>query len=563
MSETPLLKDLASYTESSDLPTSLDQPVRTPSDSQDTSDVVSSSPQYNLLRILPALWIGTFLCALDGTIVANTMASIASSFEQEHMVSWVATLYLLTNTAFQPLYGRVSDIVGRKPALLFAQFWFGLGCILCCFARSVPQFAIARGIAGVGGGGLPALLSIIVSDMVSLQERGLYQGYSGIVFCVGQVLGGPLGGLLVQTIGWRWMFAVQVPLVIVCFILCYLYVNIELHHEAGTKDKFSRENLRRIDVGGALSLVTAITSVLFLLSSKLPQFTVIVLSLLLLVSLAAFIYIERSAAEPIIPPHLFKGSLGLTALMAGFGTMALYSGLFMVPMYLQVTQDFTQTQSGGLIAFAVVATAIGPLIVGKALNTSAGASPEDADHATMLQAKRIALWSVFLEIIGALILVITEFSLPVHFPGHGAMPLSGKAFLALGLILCGFGFGSFLLALLIFVIAKVGKRGQAPATGMNYLFRAVGSVVGVAIALSVYNALVVPRLETYLTGVHGGKKVMKRLLKDTGYLKTGGLSQKVRTDLTEIYKFALAGALVPGVVFAALACVCGVALYWC
>lgn len=119
-------------------------------------------------------------------------------------VGWVATSYLLTLTCAQPLYGKLSDIFGRKEALLFGYAVFGLGSLFCGIAQTMAQLCIARAVAGIGGGGMTAVVSILITDIVPLRERGIWQGYINLIYAVGTSTGAPLGGLLADSIGWRW-----------------------------------------------------------------------------------------------------------------------------------------------------------------------------------------------------------------------------------------------------------------------------------------------------------------------------------------------------------------------
>lgn len=145
-----------------------------------------------------------FLGSLDQTLTLATYGKIGSELAALSSTSWIATSYFLTLTAFQPLYGKLSDIFGRKACLLFAYAVFGLGCLGCGLARSMLELCIARAVAGIGGGGINAVISILVTDLVSLRERGVWQGYLNIIYAGGVAAGAPIGGLFADNIGWRW-----------------------------------------------------------------------------------------------------------------------------------------------------------------------------------------------------------------------------------------------------------------------------------------------------------------------------------------------------------------------
>ncbi len=161
--------------------------------------------QREVIIIMSAMWVGTFLAALDGTIVATIFARVGSEFKVTKEVGWLATSYLLTQTAFQPLYGRCSDIFGRKPATLFASTLFLIGSLGCGLSQTFKQLCIARAIAGVGGGGCLTMSTLLTADLTPLKTRGTWQGLGNLVFALGAAIGGPLGGALADGgLGWRW-----------------------------------------------------------------------------------------------------------------------------------------------------------------------------------------------------------------------------------------------------------------------------------------------------------------------------------------------------------------------
>lgn len=296
------------------------------------------------LPIVLSLWLGSFLSSLDGTIVANIMNRVAEEFQESDKKQWIATSYLLTNTAFQPLYGKLSDLTGRKFAVLTAHFFFGLGCLLTCFANSVTQFAIARAICGVGGGGINAMSSITVSDICTQRERGIYQGYANIVFGLGQILGAPIGGLFIDTLGWRILFGLQVPTILLCSSLVHKNVNIKLSHLLPVEERFKWSNLSRIDILGSSTLVFTISGVLFLCSTELNK---ALLSIFTVISFIAFILIELYySKERIMPFELLKGSFGLASAATVISSFIIFGDIFRSPIYLQLIQGVSVTKTG-------------------------------------------------------------------------------------------------------------------------------------------------------------------------------------------------------------------------
>lgn len=488
--------------------------------------------QYSLKHILPALWIGSFLAAMDGTVVANIMGGIAADFQQEDLKSWIATSYLLTNTAFQPLYGKVSDIIGRKYALMCAQFFFGLGCFLSIFATNVKEFAIARAICGMGGGGLGAMSSIVVSDIVTLEERGIFQGYANINFALGQTLGAPLGAILLTTIGWRWIFGIQVPSVMICMYLAYRHVNI------GHERHLTKENISRIDFGGAITLVISITLFLLMLSTNLDKQ---ILGIGFIISTIAFIYIESFIArEQILPAHLVKGILGICGFSSFAASFVLNATMFGIPSFLQIVQNQSSKASGGFLIFISISVSLGSLAAGHLLRT------------IKADIKSLSLWisaiSVIIVLLGISIIFTILKTLEPYHPGF-----NWKLIMVSGLTILGFGYGAYLVSLLITVVAICGKEGQAAATGMNYLFRSIGQVLGVGISLAIYDKSILQSLNQILlqSDEKHGEEIMENLLRDTNYLKTSTLiPQKLLFKLLEAYKGAMVSSFYPGMILA-------------
>lgn len=178
---------------------------------------------------------------------------------------------------------------------------------MTCLARNVTEFAVARAICGIGGGGINACSSITVSDICTAKERGIYQGYANIVFGMGQMLGAPLGGLFIDTIGWRAIFGIQVPVVMVSAFLAYRNVNIKLSHVPPISERFTRKNLSRIDFLGSVTLASTICGVLVLCSTDLNK---LVVSLATAASFVLFLWVELFyAAERILPLNYSRALL--------------------------------------------------------------------------------------------------------------------------------------------------------------------------------------------------------------------------------------------------------------
>ena len=448
-------------------------------------------PLLELLIIMSAMWIGTFLAALDGTIVATILSTVGSEFQVSKTVGWLGTSYLLTQTAFQPLYGRLSDIFGRKAATLFASSVFLVGSLLCGLSRTFVQLCVARAIAGIGGGGLTSMATIVTSDLVSLKARGTRQGLGNLVFAAGAALGGPLGGALADGgIGWRWAFLIQVPLCMLHFGVVSVKVNIP----AGPGSM--KEKLRRIDVWGALSLVVAVTLLLVGLNmggNELPWSHPLVISSLVssFVFLGAFVYVERHVArEPLMPMSvLFNRTPGFVSLACWFISISQYGILFNVPLYFIAVKGRSAANAGmHLIPNAITASACSlgsGLIMGRTGRY-----------------RTIMLLGGAMAVLGPLGMCLWNGRTTSEFVYWLTMPWGGA------------GFGSTLTITLVALIASVDPKDMAPATGVTYLFRAVGSVLGISLS----STLLQNSLVHYLRKEKIPSEIAGGILDDVGML---------------------------------------------
>lgn len=487
----------------------------------------------NFKITLTAVWIGNFLCSLDGTIVSTTMSNIASDFGQSHLVTWIAVSYLLTSTAFQPLYGKTSDILGRKTLLLAAQSLFGLGILLSGVSTNVQTLSLARAISGIGGAGIYALATIIISDVVPLSHRSIFSAGGTIVGSTSQMLGGPIGGLCIATIGWRMMFLIQVPFIVGCIVLTW-FCEINVEHIPDGPDRFSKENLKRIDFGGIITLNLIVSSVIFLLSSEYSKFIHNCLVLILVCSIIGYIYIERYVAiEKIIDFHIIKGQIGALGIINGVNSLSFYMILFITPLYLQLIQNIDVTQIGFYTMFCVISSAVGAVISGLVIKKFS-----HTEESTMVAGVLVSLISFFIQAIG-----FTGLHLIVRYiqpENHGGV--IWKFGLILSLIIAGLGAGGFGPGVGIFVIGKAGRKDQASANTVVSLIRSLGNVLGISVSLSIYTKKVYESLSKYFGS--DKSKVFKILIKDSNYIHHG-LNEKYIDDVLIIYRRALATSFYP------------------
>ncbi|RTE74881.1 hypothetical protein BHE90_010680 [Fusarium euwallaceae] len=332
-------------------------------------DEDSWKPPRGFIWIQLAIMSNVFLYGLDSTITASTYAVISSEFGAANTASWLTTSYLVTSTAFQPLYGRVSDIFGRRLCFFISTITFAAGCLGCGVANNIVFLNCMRALTGFGGGGLMTMATIVNSDMIPFRKRGMYQALQNGIYGFGAIAGASFGGSIADHIGWRWCFLLQVPVSIVAFVIGFLVV-------ANQSGGFSLDSglgavWKRVDFSGSLLLVVAVSVQLVGLSlggNELPWTSPWVIgSLVGSVGLfALFLLVEaRTSAIPVIPLRLLQGRLPIATQAANVcAGMAAYGYLFMLPLFFQVVLLDSATTAGARLAIPSLATPIGGVIAG-------------------------------------------------------------------------------------------------------------------------------------------------------------------------------------------------------
>ncbi|PGH01059.1 hypothetical protein AJ79_08028 [Helicocarpus griseus UAMH5409] len=441
--------------------------------------------QKKLKYIVPAVSIGIFLSAADQTIIVSSYGKIGSELHALNLTSWIATSYFLTLTSFQPLYGRLSDIFGRKACLLFAYAVFGSGCMFCGLARNIQELIAARVFQGLGGGGMTTVVSIIMSDIVPLRDRGVWQGIINIVWASGSAIGAPLGGVLSDYVGWRWAFYVQGPMCLLAFISVAFTLHLPTQEKSHWKEK-----LRRIDFLGAIVLVGAVFA--FLLGADRGSnvswtMPITVVSLTLAIALfIAFLCVEVwVATEPFAPRHIiFERSL-FACYACNFFSFAGYMGvLFYFPLFFQATEGVSATGAGVRLVPSIVAGVLGSLTAG-----------------VIMKKTGKYLW---LTVLGYFFLTI---GVAIVFLWSGIITRDTIGII-IGMVFSSLGNGISITTTLIALIACASPQDQAVATACSYLFRSLGSVIG----LSFSSTIVQQSLRNGLRSALGDNKNIDKIV---------------------------------------------------
>ncbi|RDW83255.1 MFS general substrate transporter-52 [Coleophoma crateriformis] len=482
--------------------------------------------------LLPPLVIGILLIAADQTITVTSYGRIGTDLNALNSTSWIATGYYLTMTSFQPLYGKLSDIFGRKACLLFGYAVFGIGCVFCGLARNIEELVFARAFAGIGGGGMTTVVSILLSDIVPLRERGTWQGYLNIVYTIGSSSGAALGGILADTIGWRWSFLGQGPLCFIAFGIVYFVLDLPQQ-----EDTHWREKLRRIDFLGAFTLVIAVFSLLLGLdrgSNVAWSDTITIVACCLSIPLSAlFLLVEiKFAANPFAPGHIiFERSL-CASYFSNFFQLASYMAcLFYVPLYFQAVGGMSATAAGMRFIPLVVMSTAGSLAGG-----------------VIMQRTGKYYW---LTVISYILQATGIFGVTIACALH-----ADSWWLLLALIFGAVGGGAAITTTLINVIANADAKDQAVATACTYLFRSLGSVVGVSIGGTVIQQVLRKELRSHLKSGHQADQIVERVRQSLDYINE--LDPRTRALVRICYQkaetvtFALAVAVAIGAIISSL-----------
>ncbi|KAK9370762.1 major facilitator superfamily domain-containing protein [Lipomyces kononenkoae] len=484
-----------------------------------------------LATVFLSLYVGVFLAALDGTIVATLLSKIASDFHEFRSVSWIVTGYLIAQATFQPLYGKLSDLFGRKPVLLTCNVLFGIGSVLCGIAPSLWFLVAARVIAGAGGGGLYTLSAIILSDIVSLRQRGLLQGIGNILYGCGAAFGGILGGFLADTVGWRWTFAIQGPIIVLSIVAISL--NLKL-----PKAELDLNILKRIDFLGSGTLVSGLCLFLFGVSAGgnyFPWRHPVVIGSLLCSSilLVGFVYTELYiAVEPIIPLGLVKNrTVAGSALTGWFLSMGFFTNIFYVAIYLLSVKGVTPTKSGSSLI---------PQFIGSASGSFFGG------YYMRLTGRYYAV-----NIVAGICLVV----------GSGMLATVGldtsSMFISIALFLPGFGGGLYLTTTLVGLIAAVPHEFQAVCTSIAYGFRTIGMTVGVASCAAIFQNTLSASLAKRITGP-GSEDVIERVQDSADEINN--VPEYWKMDVTLSYLDAVRAVLITTTVLATCCALCSLAM---
>lgn len=403
-----------------------------------------------VLIVFSGLMLGMLLAALDQTIVATALPTIVGDLGGLNHLSWVVTAYLLTSTASVPLYGKISDLYGRKRVFQAAIVLFLIGSVISGAAQDMLTLIIARGIQGMGGGGLMALSMIIIADIVSPRERGRYQGYTGAVFATASVAGPLLGGFFTDSLSWRWIFYINLPLGLIALVVTSSVLNLPF---------LRREH--KIDYVGAALLVAGVTALLLVTVWGGEEYawtspTILMLAVGGTALIVAFVLQERRVAEPILPLRLFRESVfsvasGISALVG----MAMFGATVFLPLYFQIITGASPTRSGLLMIPMVSGLMITSIASGRIISKTG-------------KYRIFPITGSVITTVGLLLLSRIGVDTPHATTG-------------LFMFILGSGIGLMMQTLILAVQNVVPQKDMGAATSGVSFFRSMGGAFGVAI----------------------------------------------------------------------------------
>ncbi|ERI93778.1 transporter, major facilitator family protein [Clostridiales bacterium oral taxon 876 str. F0540] len=409
-------------------------------------------------NIVISLMVAMFLGAVEGTVVTTAVPTIVKALNGFELISWVFSIYLLTSAISTPIYGKLSDLYGRKNILSIGIIVFITGSFLCGVSGSMYQLIIFRALQGLGAGAIFTVTYTIVGDIFTLSERAKVQGWLGTVWGVASLAGPFLGGFLIDYLSWHWIFFINVPFGILSIVL--LQRNLDEHIE---KKKV------KIDYAGTLVLSLAILLFLYGTMSKgegssaVSGKTFICLAVTL-VMFIAFYYIEKRVSEPIIPFEIFTKTNIIVNIISFLISSVLIGTDVYMPLYIQNILGFSPTISGLAMAPMSLAWTLSAVLLSKAI-------PKYGERV-------VTALSALITLISCVLLVTLNLN-------------SSIILVLIYAFIMGFGFGGAFTILTIVVQSSVEYSIRGAATAANSLVRTIGQTIGVSILGSIVNLSIV------------------------------------------------------------------------
>jgi EmrB/QacA subfamily drug resistance transporter len=464
-----------------------------------------------LRMIFVALMLGMFLAALDQTIVSTALPTIVGDLGGLNHLSWVVTSYLLASTVSTPLYGKLGDMLGRKSVFQAAIFIFLVGSMLAGLSQTMDELIGFRALQGIGAGGLMVGAQAIIADIVPPRERGRYMGLIGGVFAVASVAGPLLGGFFVDSLSWRWVFYVNMPV----GALAVVIVATKLHLP-------TVKHRHKVDYLGTVLLSGGVGSLILLTTWGGDEYSwsspaIFGLGIAGVILLLAFVWQERRAVEPIIPLKLFRSSIFDVASGMGFFIgLAMFGAIIFIPLYLQLVYGAGATSSGLRMLPLMAGLLVAAIGSGRMIS-------------------KMGRYKVF-PIVGTAILIVGMFLLS-RLREDTPHWVASVYFLVVGV-----GIGLVMQVLVLVVQNDVGREDIGVATSTATFFRSVGGCFGVAIFGAIFASRLAHQLKqlppSAVKGLGSGLHITPKQVKH--------LSPKVHSEFLHAFAHALHGVFLFG-----------------
>jgi EmrB/QacA subfamily drug resistance transporter len=438
---------------------------------------IGAAEHRRILVILGALMLGMFLAALDQTIVATALPTIAGDLHGLNHLSWVVTAYLLTSTISTPLWGKLGDLYGRKKLFQAAIVIFLIGSALSGLSRDMAELIGFRALQGVGAGGLMVGAQAIIGDIVSPRQRGRYMGYFGAVFGLSSVVGPLAGGFITQHLSWRWVFYINLPIGIAALAIIAAVLHLPV-----------KRTRHSIDFLGTALLGAAVTVVILLTTWGGSTYAwgstpILSLAVAAVILVAAFCWAEVRAAEPIIPLALFRISVFSISNAVGFIVgFVMFGAIIYIPLYLQTVHAATPTSSGLQLL---------PLVCGMLITFT-------------ISGRLVTKWGRYkiFPVVGTAVMSIGLFLFSLLTPS------TSLAISSVYMLVLGAGIGLVMQVLVVAVQNAVPRSQLGTATSCSTFFRSIGGSFGVAVFGAIFNNRLAANLPKYLPpsalrAVHG------------------------------------------------------------
>ncbi|MDZ5610550.1 MDR family MFS transporter [Bacillus pseudomycoides] len=458
--------------------------------------------------VVAGLLLGILMAAMDNTIVATAMATIVGDLGGFDKFVWVTSAYMVATMAGMPIFGKLSDMYGRKRFYIGGLLLFLLGSILCGTATSIEQLSIYRAIQGIGGGALMPIAFTIMYDIFPPEKRGKMTGLFGAVFGTSSVFGPLLGAYITDYISWHWVFYINIPLGIISFFFISKYYKESLQYRK-----------QKIDWAGAITLVISIVCLMFALELGGKEYAwnsnmILGLFAIFAIMLIIFFFVERRATDPIISFHLFKKRL----FAASQGVAFFYGAAFIIcTVYIPI---FVQGVLGGSASNAGLI--LTPMMVGSVIGSQTG-----GQFASRTSYRNIMVVSGIFFVLGIYLLSTLTMETP-------------RALVTLFMVLAGLGVGFSFSVLSMSSIHNLEMRDRGSATSTNSFFRSLGMTLGVTIFGTIQNHIFTDKLKAIFPS-----ELAKMAPKsgDTSFLLSPHATEKIPPQILDGIKQALAASI--------------------